>query len=75
MVRTKYVYRWEDVPVIIDLPYVAVLLGVSVECLKKWAQRGKIPAFKVGKLWRISKYDLLAFIEQNKVSPPQLEPH
>lgn len=69
MTRTKYVCQWNDVPVIIDLPYAAVLLGVSIECLKKWAQSGKIPAFKVGKLWRINKTDLIDFIDQRTKKP------
>lgn len=71
MTRTKYVYRWDDVPVIVDLPYAAILLGVSIECLKKWAQSGKIPAFKIGKLWRINKSDLMDFINQQIRKPEQ----
>lgn len=74
MARTKYVYRWEDVPVIIDLPYAAVLLGVSIECLKRWSRDGKLPAFKVGKLWRINKADLINFIE-NQTGRPKAQPN
>lgn len=66
----KFVYRWEEVPVVVDLPYAAVILGVSEECLKKRAQRGQFPAFKVGSLWRVSKNDLLVYIENQKTAGP-----
>lgn len=66
MTRTKYVYRWEDVPVIIDLPYAAVLLGSSVDSLKRLSRNGVFPAFKHGVEWRVAKADLEKYIEENK---------
>lgn len=67
MVKKKFVYNWEDVPVIIDLPYAAVLLGSSVDCLKRLSRNGIFPAFKHGGEWRVTKDDLLAYIENHKV--------
>lgn len=66
MTRTKFVYNWDAVPVVVDLPYVACIFGVSVECLKKWSQNGEFPAFKAGKLWRVNKADLIDYIENQK---------
>jgi excisionase family DNA binding protein len=55
---------WERVPVVMDLSYAAVLLGVSLDRLRKLAQRGEFPAFKVGKLWRVNKTDMLSYIQK-----------
>lgn len=57
---------WNRVPVIFDLTYAAALLGVSTDRMHKLAQQGRFPAFKVGKLWRVRKDDLLTYIDQQK---------
>jgi excisionase family DNA binding protein len=59
---------WNRVPVIFDLAYAATLLGVSLDWLHKLAQRGQFQAFKVGKLWRVKKEDLMTYIENQKAS-------
>ena len=62
MVRKKnFVYSWDEVPVIIDPPYVAHLLGCSRENVRKMCQNGTLKAFKVGDMWRIRKDDLIAY--------------
>nr|DAP28552.1 MAG TPA: Pyocin activator protein PrtN [Bacteriophage sp.] len=53
----KTVTNWDDVPLYMDLPYVSMLFGFSVECLKKKAQKGIFPAKKMYGEWRISKED------------------
>lgn len=55
---------WNRVPVIFDLTYAAALLDVSLDRMHKLAQQGRFPAFKVGKLWRVRKDDLINYIEQ-----------
>ena len=64
----NYETAWERVPVVFDLSYAAVLLGVSLDRIRKLAQRGEFPAFKVGKLWRVNKTDMLDYIDRQKVS-------
>lgn len=64
----KYETAWERVPVVFDLSYAAALLGVSLDRIRKLAQRGEFPAFKVGKLWRVNKTDMLTYIENQKAS-------
>lgn len=64
----KYETTWDRVPVVFDLPYAATLLGVSLDRIRKLAQRGEFPAFKVGKLWRVNKTDMLAYLEHQKVA-------
>jgi len=65
--RNAHCCDWDSVPVVIDLPYVARILGVTPETLKLRCLRGKFPAFKEGKNWRVEKCDLRAYIEGNKV--------
>lgn len=59
---------WERVPVVFDLPYAATLLGISLDRIRKLAQRGEFPAFKVGKLWRVNKTDMLNYLERQKAA-------
>lgn len=61
--KSKAVTSWENVPVIIDLPYACRIVGKSYDGLKKLCANGKFPAFKVGGEWRVDKDQLKAFIE------------
>ena len=64
MIKNKnknYIYNWDEIPVVVDPPYVATLLGCSREKVRKECQSGKLPAFKVGDMWRIRKDDLIAY--------------
>ena len=47
--------RWEDVPVVIDLPYLAIILKLSYVHLTNLCKKGQLPAFKVGDSWRVEK--------------------
>lgn len=42
----------------------AILLGVHIETVRRLARKGDIPAFKVGKDWRIRRSALFKWIEQ-----------
>ena len=57
---------WEEVPVVIDLVYVANVFRMSYEHIKKLAREGKLPAFKLGDSWYMQKQDLIGYIEQKK---------
>lgn len=59
---------WNDVPVVLDLPFAAELLGLSVYQLKKESRSGNFPAFKIGeKSWRVSKDDLIGWMDSKKI--------
>ncbi len=47
---------------------VAELLSVSVDTVRNWCTRKKdtLPAFKIGREWRIEKKDLDKFIQDRK---------
>lgn len=64
MVKNKlknYVYNWDEIPLFVDPYYVAELFKCSAELIRKECQSGKLPAFKVGDMWRIQKADLIAY--------------
>jgi putative molybdopterin biosynthesis protein len=48
------------------LKEVRELLKISYITLYRWVQAGKIPAYKVGKQYRINKADYEEFIKSNK---------
>jgi excisionase family DNA binding protein len=44
---------------------VAERLQVSLITVKRWLTAGKMPAYKIGRQWRISEEQLRSFIESN----------
>lgn len=48
---------------------VARYLKMGIVTTYKLIQEGKIPAFKIGKQWRVKKEDLLRYIELQKLAP------
>jgi excisionase family DNA binding protein len=47
---------------------VAEMLSVSVDTVRNWCTRkkNKLPAFKIGREWRIERADLDRFIQERK---------
>jgi len=60
MKRQKLTTDWDDVPVVMDLPYAARILALTPETLIKRAKAGTFPAYKEGKVWRVRKESLIA---------------
>lgn len=50
---------WNDVPALIDLEQASVLLGLSIESVRRYCVIGDIPAIQIGKQWRIDKQKLM----------------
>jgi excisionase family DNA binding protein len=50
---------WSDVPALIDLEQASVLLGLSIESVRRYCVIGDIPAIQIGKQWRIDKQKLM----------------
>lgn len=60
---------WEEVPIIIDLEYVAAyILGYTTVTLKRLIFTKGFPAFQVGRFWRVDKNKLREWIDAQKVS-------
>lgn len=52
-------------PVVFTLQEVAELLKLSNRSVRRYVQRGDIPAVKVGQEWRISRADLENYFRDN----------
>ena len=68
MPRTKYIYNWNEVPVVVDVGYVCVILGVTADTVQKLLRAGKLKGAKVGRDWRINKADLMNFVGAKEAS-------
>jgi putative molybdopterin biosynthesis protein len=44
------------------------LLRVSVYTVRRWIKEGDLPAYRVGRGWRISKAEMGRWLEQNQSS-------
>ena len=55
-------HRDEDVPQIMTISEVAALLRVDAETVETLIEDGRLPAVKVGQDWRISRTNVIAFI-------------
>ena len=58
----KPITSWDTVPLVMDLPMAARIVGSTPEYLKKRAQRGTFPAYKEGNQWRVSKEKLIQHV-------------
>ena len=69
MAKTVIVTNWDELPIIMDLPLAARVLGVVPETLKKYAIAGVFPAFKPdNKSWRVTKDALKKYIKEKEQS-------
>ena len=66
--KNRY-FDWKEVPVIIDLPMAAQIVGQTPETLQKRCQRGTFPGYKEGGEWRVEKNALFAHINKNSAMP------
>ena len=69
--RNGIITSWEQVPIVMDLAFACRILAKSYDRLKKLSQQGNFPAFKAGSEWRVTKDDLIRYIEENKNTAKQ----
>ena len=55
MQKTKFVCDWSKVPLVIDVPYACVILGVTYDTLLRRIKKGELKSFRVGKAVRDRK--------------------
>ncbi|NCC66431.1 MAG: DNA-binding protein [Spirochaetia bacterium] len=53
---------------ILTVDEVATYLRVSRATICRWCGSGKLPAFKIGKSWRVQKNDLEGYIQQQRIA-------
>jgi excisionase family DNA binding protein len=54
---------------ILNAPEVAALLGVSIDTVYSWTMRKAIPHFKLGKMLRFNKAEVIQWLETKRVEP------
>ena len=59
MKKHRMYLSWSEVPALIDLEQASMLLGLSVESVRRYCLTGDIPAIQIGKQWRIDKAKLM----------------
>lgn len=60
--KRTYPTSWKDVPIVVDVPYVSILLGLHPNTVKKYIRQGRLKAMNnVGKGWIVNKSDLQMF--------------
>lgn len=63
----KIYYRdWDELPLLLTLEQCAVVLNMSYERVRRWAQTGVLPATKIESTWRVSKFKLRDFFEKTQ---------
>lgn len=55
----------ENYPPVLTFSQVREILHIGKNLLLYYLQSGEIPAFHVGRLWRIRKQDLIDFMEEH----------
>ena len=58
MIQKAYL-SWDEVPALIDIEQASLLLGLSVESVRRYCLTKDIPAVQIGKQWRIDKQKLM----------------
>lgn len=56
---------------LLTIANVAAFLQVAERTVYLWAQRGQIPSFKIGNVWRFRQTDLAAWIESSRQATPR----
>lgn len=62
MAKKKHATAWDEVPVVLDVPYVSVLLGLHPNTVTRLLRTGELKGFKFGNQWRISKESVMKLL-------------
>lgn len=57
--RQKAYLTWNEVPALMDLEQASILLGLSIESVRRYCVTKDLPAVQIGKQWRIDKQKLM----------------
>ncbi|MBN1954739.1 MAG: helix-turn-helix domain-containing protein [Anaerolineae bacterium] len=50
---------------LMDIRQVAAYLQINEATAYNWAQRGKLPGIKLGRVWRFRREDIEAWLDEN----------
>ena len=58
--------QWDSLPDVLTIRDAAIILHMCETSVRQACVNGKLPAVKIGKLWRISKAKLRALFEEKE---------
>jgi excisionase family DNA binding protein len=56
---------------LMDIKQVATYLQINEATAYSWAQSGRLPGIKIGRIWRFRREDLEAWLDDNMQGPKQ----
>ena len=59
MYSKKSYLSWSEVPALMTIEEAGLLLGLSIDSVRRYCVIGDIPAVQIGKQWRIDKQKLM----------------
>ncbi|MBE9508892.1 MAG: helix-turn-helix domain-containing protein [Chloroflexi bacterium] len=54
---------------LMDIKQVAAYLQINEATAYSWAQKGRLPGIKIGRIWRFRREDIEAWLDQNMQGP------
>jgi len=54
----------EEAEVSVDAKWAAGFLGVSIDTVYRYADRGELPGFRIGRSWRFLRADLAEWVKK-----------
>ena len=60
---------------LMDIRQVAAYLQINEGTAYNWAQKGKLPGIKLGRVWRFRREDIEAWLDQNMHGPRIVAPN
>ncbi len=58
MYQKEYL-TWDEVPALLNIEQASILLGLSIESVRRYCLTNDLPAIQIGKQWRIDKQKLM----------------
>lgn len=67
MGKPIFITSFKDLPVLMDAVLVARLIGCDEASIRRKANKGEIPSYRIGRFLRFKRDEILEYIEQNKL--------
>ena len=68
--RGMHTSQWSDLPLVLTADQAAAVLQVNRRTLTNMLDRGTLRGVKIGKEWRVSKAEMMRFVEGNGTKTP-----
>ena len=64
--------QWSDLPLVLSSDQAAVVLQINRRTLTNMLDRGTLRGVKIGKEWRVSRAEMMRFVEGNGTKTPPI---